>query len=105
MLQETMAKIKSAEEQAAQIVKDSETESRTIIEAAKAEAEKMQQDMLTARKENSIELSNLEKMQRETEIEIQLDEANQEIAALRNQVKAKETDAVNLIISQFASTS
>lgn len=102
MLQETMAKIKAAEEQADQIVKDSETKGRTIVEQAKADADKMWEQMLAARKENTLELSNLEKKQRETEINAQLSEAEQEIESLRKQVKAKETEAVNLIISQFA---
>ena len=102
MLQETMAKIKAAEEQADQIVRDSETKGRTIVEQAKADADKMQEQMLAARKENNLELSNLEKKQRETEINAQLSEAEQEIESLRKQVKAKETEAVNLIISQFA---
>ena len=102
MLQETMAKIKAAEEQADQIVRDSETKGRTIVEQAKADADKMREQMLAARKENTLELSNLEKKQRETEINAQLSDAEQEIESLRKQVKAKETDAVNLIISQFA---
>lgn len=104
MLQETMAKIKAAEEQADQIIRDSETKGRTIVEQAKADADKMREQMLAARKENNLELSNLEKKQRETEINAQLSEAEQEIESLRKQVKAKETEAVNLIISQFASS-
>ena len=99
MLQETMSKIKSAEDQASQIIKDSEAESRRIVDDAKAEAAKMKQQIAVADKENHLKLQELEQSQRQDEIQSSLAEAEQEVKMLQEQIQGKEKEAVNLIVS------
>lgn len=99
VLQETMSKIKSAEDQASQIIKNSETESRSIIDDAKAEAAKMKQQIAVADKENTLKLQELEQTQRQDEIQASLTEAGQEVKMLQEQIQGKEKEAVDLIIS------
>lgn len=102
MLQETMSKVKSAEEQASQIIKDSEAESRKIIDDALARAADMKQQISMADKENSLKLQEVEQTQRQDAIQSSLSEAEQEVNVLKEQVQGKEKDAVNLIVSLLA---
>ncbi len=102
MLQETMSKIKAAEDEAAQIIRDSEVESRKIIEAAKDSAEKKKQAIFTADKENLVKLQELEQTQRENEIQSSLTEADEEVMVLKQQIQGKEDKAMDLVISLLA---
>ena len=95
MLQETMSKVKAAEEQASQIIKDSQAESKRIIDDAQGKAADMLQQSDAAGKVSG------EKMQskRQSAIADALAEAEKEVSALQEQTKTKEKETIDLVMS------
>lgn len=99
MLEETMLKIKEAEHQADEIVRNAEDESKKILEDAGKKAADMKQEVSLSGRKKMAQAEQNVSVQSEQEMQRYLKEAEEEIAQLRENAKQKEDEAVNHIIS------
>lgn len=99
MLQETMSKVKAAEEQASQIIKDSQAESKRIIDDAQGKAADMLQQSDAAGKVSGEKMQEYAQSKRQSAIADALAEAEKEVSALQEQTKTKEKETIDLVMS------
>lgn len=101
MVGDTIRAVKDAEAKADKLLKDAQEKGDALVEEAKKEAARMEEEAAKAGKQAAADME--EKSQREGDayLEMAMEGAKSDIAALRTLASGKESEAVELIISQL----
>ena len=98
---ETVQSVRQAELLAAQKEKDAESEAEKIIMESETEAKQHLAFIRKSAQENAQKAFENAKIQADTMLETSLEEAQKEIEKLRLDVKEKEKEAINLVLTEL----
>ena len=101
MIEKTIQDIRDTEHEAQEIVRQAQSKGQEIISQAKKEAEQLIETQVGAMKQTVIERTKASQEASAKQQKLLLSEMEQEITALKMEVKNKEKEAIQLVIEDL----
>ena len=101
MVQDTIQAVKEAEAKAAQTVREATEKGKSLVDAAKRQADQMREETQAAVKKKAAESADGLAKDGEAYLEQSMKEAQAEIAAMKAAAESKTDKAVEMIISEL----